>query len=124
MQITKKQKLELEKESQFVIKLIENKIQSEKAKITTEIEQKIKQEKQFILIQDGAIASFLSDTFTFAALAAVLAINHLKFDDSTFGSWMLGIIFFIAVWGKAKNKAIKIKGKEQLIQFLKSLEKK
>lgn len=123
MNHAKQKKIE-EKDITEIFQKIQKTIKKEKAIIMTEIEQKVRKERQFILIQDGAVASFLADTFTFAALAAVLAINHIKFDDSTFGAWMLGIIFFTAVWAKAKNKAIKIKGKNDLEAFLIALKEK
>ena len=81
----------------------------------------MKTQQEHIIVRNGIIASIISDTYTFMCLAIILAINHFKLDDSTFGSWVFGIMFFLFIFGKGKSKTIILKGKKEVKEYLKQI---
>ena len=78
-------------------------------------------EKEYVVIKDGIIASFIADSFTYLGIILILGINHFKLDDSFFGGIILTIMFLIVLSAKIKKSHTIIKGKEALKQYLKQL---
>ncbi len=72
---------------------------------------------KFIIVTDGFWESVVSDTYMFATLFSVLALNHLVLNDSTFGAWLMAGILFIAIVnrGMGRQKRMTI---EELKKFV------
>lgn len=81
----------------------------------------MKKEKEIIVIQDGFIASVVADTYMFVSIIVILVVNHYLLDDSTFGAWLFSIIFILTFLGRVNNRITRLKGKEELKEYLNNL---
>ena len=64
-----------------------------------------KMEREYIIITDGFWESVGADTYMFFVFFSVLALNHFILDDSTFGSWFMGILLFLTIINRGTSRA-------------------
>ena len=62
-------------------------------------------EREYIIITDGFWESVGADTYMFATLVSVIAVNHFVLNDSTFGAWLMGIILFLTIINRGLSRA-------------------
>lgn len=85
------------------------------------IEEEAPKKARLIVIKESLFESIIQDFITFGGLIGLLAINYRYFENSTFGAWMLGIMFFVFLSSKASKSKTELIGKEALIKYLEKL---
>jgi len=109
------------KEAADIAEKIRKEINEGKKETLKLIEEEAPKFARFIIVKENLFQSIIADILTFGALIGVIAINYQYFENSTFGAWMLGIMFFIMISAKAKQRSKEIIGKENLIKYLEHL---